>query len=225
MNIAYTLLLVISVAQPPTTGSITGAIRYTGVIPPSQRITLTDGSLLMHNDVVVDAKTKGLRDVVVLLDWKEKTPLDAKAKPVVVDQRDLLFVPRVITVQAGRKVRFENNDSFNHCVGAKSVIAENSFNVTTPAGQPYEHQFKAQKNPIPIDCALHSWMRAWIIVAEHPYHAVTDARGAFRIDGVPAGKHKLLLIHPETNYRDAITIDVQAGKTADVAVEWKSLKK
>ena len=219
------LLLLTTLSQPPLTGTVTGAIRYTGAIPPSQRIALTDGQTLLHNDVVVDAKTKGLRDVVVMLDWKEKAPLDPKAKPVVVDQRDLLFVPRVVTVQAGQKVRFENNDSFNHCVDAKSIHPENTFNVTTPAGQPYEHKFKAQKNPIPLGCALHSWMRAWVMVAEHPYHAVTDAKGAFRIDGIPAGKHKLLLIHPDTNYRDSITIEVLTSKTADVAVEWKSLKK
>lgn len=212
-------------ARAQSTGTITGAIRYTGAIPPSVRVTLTDGQVILHNDVVVDAKTKGLRDVAVMLDWKEKIAADAKAKPVVIDQRDSLFVPRVVTVQEGQKVRFENNDLYNHAVNAQSIHAENVFNVTTPAGQPYEHKFKWQKNPIPIGCVLHSWMRAYVVVAQHPYHAVTDAQGKFRIDNVPPGTHKLSMIHPDTNYRAAQAVEVQAGKTAEVLVEWKALKK
>ena len=61
---------------------------------------------------------RGLRDVAVMLDWKEKIPADANAKPVAIDQRDMQFWPRVVTVQEGRKVRFENNDLYNHAVSA-----------------------------------------------------------------------------------------------------------
>jgi plastocyanin len=211
--------------QQASTGHVRGTIRYTGALPPDRRITLTDGQVIVHNDVVVEAKTKGLRDVAVILDWKEKVPADAQAKPVVVDQRDMLFQPRVVTVQEGRKVRFENNDLYNHAVSAQSVHAENVFNVTTPAGQPYEHKFKWQKNPIPIGCVLHSWMRAYVIVAQHPYHAVSDVHGVFRIDDIPAGKHSLMLVHPDTNHRAKVEVEVQAGKTAEVTVEWKELKK
>lgn len=212
-------------AQPPATGTIAGTIRYTGELPPSERVTLTDGQVILHNDVVVHAKTKGLRDVAVVLDWKTKVPADAKTKPVLIDQRDQLFVPRVVTVQEGVKVRFENNDANNHGVSAESIHPENTFNLTTPAGQPYEHKFKAQKNPIPIGCSLHSWMRAHVIVAPHPYHAVTNAEGKFTIDRVPASKHSLLLVHPDTNHRATVDVEVRAGATAEVAVEWKKLKK
>ena len=62
-------------AQEPLTGTIAGTIRYVGVVPPSQRITLTDGQVTLHNDIVVDAKTKGLRDVALTLDWKTRSAL------------------------------------------------------------------------------------------------------------------------------------------------------
>jgi plastocyanin len=230
MNVFRSLLLLSTVAasgafaQGPATGAIAGTIRYVGVVPPSQRVALTDGQILLHNDIVVHPKTKGLRDLAIVLQWKEKAPLDAKAKPVVVDQRGMLFVPRVVTVQEGQKVRFENNDLYNHGVSAQSIHEQNAFNMTTPAGQPYEHKFKAQKNPIPIGCALHPWMRAYVIVAPHPYHAVTNAEGNFRLDHVPAGEHTLLLVHPDTNYRETISVEVQAGQTAKVLLEWKKLK-
>ncbi|MBM3992835.1 MAG: hypothetical protein FJ303_01565 [Planctomycetes bacterium] len=221
LNIVIAALLA---AQAPATGTIAGTVRYVGVVPPDERVTLTDGQVILHNDVVVHPKSKGLRHVAVVLDWKTKVPADANAKPVLIDQRDLQFLPRVVTVQEGVKVRFENNDAFNHGVSAESIHPENTFNLTTPAGQPYEHKFKAQKNPIPIGCSLHRWMRAYVFVAPHPYHAVTSADGKFMIERVPPGKHTLLLVHPDTNYRDTITIEVRAGMTTDAAVEWKKLK-
>jgi plastocyanin len=217
--------LILAAVQPPPVGTIAGTIRYVGDVPPSRRIMTVDGVTFVHNDVVVQAKTKGLRDVIVLLDWKENVLADAKAKPIVIDQRDMLFSPRVVTVQEGRKVRFENNDTCNHAVDAQSVHRENVFNVTTPMGQPFEFKFKAQKNPIPIGCAIHPWMRSWILVAAHPYHAVTDADGKFQIERVPAGKHAILLIHPDTNYRESVQVEVQAGKTAEMKLDWKVLKK
>ena len=67
-------------AQTPTIGTITGTIRYVGDLPASERVMLTDGQVILHNDVVVHAKTKGLRDVAVVLDWKTKVPADAKAR-------------------------------------------------------------------------------------------------------------------------------------------------
>lgn len=213
----------IASAQPPT-GSITGTIRYTGVVPPNTRIMTTDGNTIMHNDIVVHPKTKGLRDVIVLLEWKEKTAADAKAAPVLIDQKDMVFLPRVVTVHEGRKVRFENSDNCNHCVDARSVVEGNSFNVATQMGQPYEHRFKAQKNPIPIGCILHNWMRAHVLVVPHPYHAVTAADGRFTVASVPVGKHTLHLIHPDTNHRETIAVEVHKDRAAEVSVEWKKVK-
>ena len=212
-------------AQSPGTGTIAGTVRYVGMTPPSQRIMTTDGQTLVHNDVVVHPRSKGLRDVAAVLEWKGKVPADAKAKPVLLDQKGMIFAPRVVTANEGQIVRYENNDHSNHGVSAASIHAENTFNITTGAGAAFEHKFKAQKNPIPIGCALHSWMRAYVIVAPHPYHAVTDAAGKFTIPNVPAGKHALVLIHPDTNWRETVQVEVVAGKTAESFVEWKSLKK
>lgn len=225
--LCFALTAATASAQPAGQGTIAGVIRYTGEVPPSQRIMTTDGAIIMHNDIVVDKKSKGLRDVIVVLDWKDKVPAEAKAKPkpIVVDQIGMIFIPRVVTVTEGQKVHFENSDNCNHCVDAKSVLSENSFNVGSPMGKAYVHAFKAQKNPIPIGCVLHPWMRAYVLVAHHPYHAVTAADGTFKIDAVPAGKHTLQFIHPDTNYRQSMTVEVQAGKTAPLELEWKSLKR
>jgi plastocyanin len=229
MKLLHVILVLLVIAgegpiawpQSSRAGAIAGTIRYLGEVPPSQRILTSDGATIVHNDIVVHPKSKGLRDVVAVLEWKEKIPADAKAKPVVVDQREMVFVPRLVTAREGQTVRFDNSDMCNHIVQSASIHAENLFNRTSP----YEHKFKAQKNPIPIGCPLHPWMRAWVMVLPHPYHAVSDAQGKFRIEQVPAGKHTLLLIHPDTNYRETVHVEVQPGKTAEIALDWSKLKK
>lgn len=55
-------------------------------------------------------------------------------------------------------------------------------------------QFKTPEI-IRVECDLHSWMRAWVVVAEHPYYAVTDEQGAFTLGNVPAGRHTLEVRH------------------------------
>ncbi len=38
-------------------------------------------------------------------------------------------------------------------------------------------------------------MSAYIVVAEHPYYALTDANGEFTLDDVPPGPYRLRLWH------------------------------
>jgi plastocyanin len=206
-------------------GTIAGVIRYTGDVPPAMKITVSDGSTLEHRDLLVDPKTRGLRYVVAVL---EDAPAQAQvkdAKPVLVDQRDWIFLPRVVAVRHGQAVRFDNSDLVNHSVMAVSTLPANQFNAIAGPGQPVRHTFALQKAPIQIGCALHPWMRAWVYVIPHPWFAVSDEQGGFRIANVPPGKYTLLLVHPDTKLRAKCTVAVEAGKAAQVEIEWKGTKR
>jgi hypothetical protein len=141
-----------------------------------------------------------------------------------VDQVDWVFKPRVAVVQHGRPVRFDNSDAVNHSVMAISRVKENQLNSFTAPGVPLVHTFKPQTGPVIIGCSLHPWMRAWIYVVEHPWFAVSDAEGRFRIDLVPPGKYKLLLVHSDSKLREERSVEVKAGQTANVRVEWDKVK-
>src|SRR5262249_49637494 len=156
---------------------------FTGEVPPAKKIMTSEGLTLLHHDLVVDGKTKGLRYVVAILENAQ--PKLKKAKSVLVDQRDMVFLPRVVAIQHGQKVCFENNDRCNHSVMAVSDVEANEFNRVAGPNQPIEHVFELQKGPVLIGCSLHSWMRAWVYVVPHPWFAVSDTAGAFRIERVP----------------------------------------
>lgn len=54
----------------------------------------------------------------------------------------------------------------------------------------------------------------------HPWFAVSDAQGEFKIEGVPPGKYTLWLRHPDTGHQDRRAVEVTAGKTTQVKIEW-----
>jgi plastocyanin len=203
-------------------GEVTGVVLFTGKVPPPIEITATDGSRIKHSDLVVDPKTKGLRHVVAVLEDAPAMPKLKKADAVLLDQRDMLFLPRVVAVQHGQPVRFENNDLFNHSVMASSTVKENEFNIFVAPSRPHEHAFSLQKHPIQIGCSLHPWMRAWVYVVPHPWFAVTDEKGQFTIKGVPRGKYTLLVRHCDTGKMERQQVLVSSGKKTELKIEWSN---
>jgi len=48
---------------------------------------------------------------------------------------------------------------------------------------------------VKLKCDVHQWMFAYAGVQSHPYFAVTDADGNFKIADVPAGSYTLTAYH------------------------------
>jgi plastocyanin len=181
--------------------------------------------MIDHYDLVVDAKSKGLRWVIAALEDAPPQPkLQDGEEPVVIDQKNMLFIPRVVAVQHGRPVRFDNSDSINHGVSIFSRVKENELNVFVTAKDPVTKSFVAEKAPLRIGCALHPSMTAWLYVAPHSWVAVTGEKGAFAIKDVPPGKYTLWLQHPDTAVQERRQVEVLAGQKVETAVEWKESK-
>jgi plastocyanin len=207
------------------TGTIQGVVRFTGVVPPARQLPTGDGGMIEHHDLVVDPRTKGLRWVIAALEDAPAQPkLEGGGPPVVIDQKDMLFLPRVTAVRHGRPVRFDNSDPFNHSVTIFSAVKENELNVFVTARDPVTKAFAAEKAPLRIGCALHGSMTAWLYVAPHPWAAVSDEKGAFVLKDVPPGKYTLWLRHPDTGLQERRSVEVRVGQKVEVAVEWKEAK-
>jgi plastocyanin len=131
-----------------------------------------------------------VRNAVV---WLQTPPPGASwpAAPVKVemDQKSCVFVPHVVLVPAGGTVEFLNSDRLLH--NLHSVSKENpSFNRTQSKGRAIPIAF-AKPEIVQINCDLHSWMRAWVVVADHPFYALTNEAGEFSLPSVPPGKYTL----------------------------------
>src|SRR5262245_53695751 len=170
-------------------GTIKGTVRLAGESVEVKKLTVTVdqavcGTIKDAEDVVV-SPDMGLRNVVVSL---VTPPPDAKwsvAPAVQMDPEQCVFVPRVIVVPVGGTVEFLNNDRLRH--NLHSASTDNPpFNRTQPKARTISIGFR-RPEIVRIDCDLHPWMRAWVVVAEHPYYAVTNERGEFALENVPPG--------------------------------------
>jgi len=73
---------------------------------------------------------------------------------------------------------------------------------------------------IPVKCNQHGFMSAFIVVAQHPYYAVTDEAGTFQFRDVPPGTYTLEVWHEKLGKQQQ-KVTVEAGKTAAVELTYK----
>ena len=129
------------------------------------------------------------RDTVVWLD----APSAGAAAPrpdtprVVLDQRNLTFIPHVLVVRVGTTVDFPNNDRVFHNVF--SFRDGKRFDLGMyPVGTMRRVLFD-QPGLSRIFCNIHPNMAAYVLTVNSPYFARADDTGAFTIAGVPPGTY------------------------------------
>ena len=116
-----------------------------------------------------------------------------------------------------------NDDGIAHNLHTLSV--ENpSFNRLQPG---IKKRMITKKNDlvipeiIRIKCDRHGWMKAWIIVADHPHHAISDQEGSFQISGIPPGTYTVQFWH-ETLGIASREVTVETGADTKVSVAFKA---
>ena len=92
--------------------------------------------------------------------------------------------------------------------------------MVAPNGQ-FESTLKPEARPMEVQCDIHSWMKAYLMVFDHPFFATTGTDGSFEIKGVPAGDQKLVVWQKTIGYvtpgRGAgMPVSVKAGEVTDV---------
>ena len=126
-------------------------------------------------------------DTVVWLDARNAPPT-ANRPRVVLDQRNLSFVPKVLVVQTGTMVDFPNNDRVFHNVF--SFRDGRRFDLGLyPVGSVKRVLFD-RPGLSRVFCNIHPNMAAYVMTVDTPYFSQSDDAGAFTIAGVPAGSHK-----------------------------------
>jgi len=198
-------------------GTIKGHVRFTGPATEQKTLPVTTDQYVCGKEKdaedLVLSPDKGIRNAVV---WLRSAPAGAKRETssalVSLDQKQCVFTPRVIVVPVGATAEFLNSDRLLHNIHSQSKGNPN-FNRTQPKGRTIPITF-TKPEIIRIDCDLHPWMRAWVVVAEHPFYAVTGAGGEFALGNLPAGPYTLNVWHETLG---TVTKDVTLGE-ADTSV-------
>lgn len=151
-------------------------------------------------------------DAIVWLVGDRLSAAPGRAKPPVLDQRDITFVPRVVPVLVGTTLKIRNSDAILHNV--RTISQENAaFNKVTSGGQKLEEVF-SKPEIIPVVCDMHSQMRAYLVVVPNRYFARAAADGSFVIPNIPPGKYELVAWH-ELFGPTSAEVEVTRGTTTN----------
>jgi plastocyanin len=131
----------------------------------------------------------------------------------VMDQRNETFVPHVLAVVTGTTVDFPNSDKFYHNVFSLSKIRRFDLGRYA-AGHSQSVRFD-RPGIVRVFCDIHSHMNAFILVFSHPFFAITDDEGRYRIDNVPPGSYSLVAWNEGTS-SDPKTAALAEGGNAEL---------
>ena len=127
--------------------------------------------------------------MVVWIEGGDAAP--AGARKVVLDQRNLEFVPRLLVVPVGTSVEMPNSDRVFHNVF--SYHNGKRFDLGLyPAGTRKIVTFD-QPGVSRVFCNIHPTMAAYVVAVPSTRFAVTGGDGRFAIDGVARGAQTYFL--------------------------------
>lgn len=228
----YTLTVLLAAgAFAAQAGDITGKITLKGTPPPERVVThlkedancgplRTDEPMTRFYVVGADA---GLGDVVVYLEGITGKSTGPSAKPILIDQVGCEYLPYIAAAQTGQRVLVKNSDPILHNVHTTPKVPGNKeVNRAQLAGAPdLTFVFDKPEEFIRFKCDVHPWMFTYVSVFDHPYFAVSDKDGKFKIADVPPGKYKLVAHHRRAGKVEQ-EIEVKDGAvTANLTLEAK----
>jgi hypothetical protein len=209
-----------------TAGDVTGKVTLKGTPKPEQEIDLGPmcGPLATKKHTTrhyVVGKDGGLANVFVYLK-KEGLKAPPQGEAPVLDQVECMYEPYIMGVVTGQKFKVRNSDALLHNVHATPKVNK-EFNLGQPLkGQVNEKSFDSAEVLVRMKCDVHQWMFAYIGVLDHPYFAVTDADGKYKISGVPDGKYTLVAYHLKSHgaagMGETKEIEVKGGAMQDFTV-------
>ncbi len=126
--------------------------------------------------------------------------LQVPITPVVIQQLDREFVPRVTVVPVGARISLPNNDAVPHSVYSFSAAKQFEFEVYVGSSPQVLTLDKA--GIITLGCNIHDWMVGYVVVVDTPFAQSTDARGAVSFANVPEGDYELRVWHPQQKAGD-----------------------
>jgi hypothetical protein len=223
-------------------GTISGIVKFVGSAPKLEPIKVlkdqdTCGDAVPTEVLIINPQNQGLKNAVIYLEQVEKGKKVAMDE-VVLDNTKCQFAPHVLVVPKKIKLPVKNSDPILH--NTHSFLGEGTvFNLALPLqGQVLEREIK-KSGVIRVQCDAHVHMSAWILALEHPYFAVTDENGNFKITTVPPGNYKIIAWHepwkpgevdkggrlhyePESGVTVASDITVPAKGEVQVSFEFSS---
>ncbi|PIQ97479.1 MAG: hypothetical protein COV67_03995 [Nitrospinae bacterium CG11_big_fil_rev_8_21_14_0_20_56_8] len=188
------LLTFLAIPGIAFSGTIQGAAQYTAKFTPPAPIKTGKfkkacGDEIPNQSLIVNGT--GLQNVVVSIEGKVRGGKPGKYH---IDQKNCRYEPHVIALMKESELVIHSSDPINHNIHTYSFENDPINVMFTPGQDDFTQEFE-EPEIIKVECDLHHWMTAWIVVTENAYFAVSDRDGKFTIPDLPPGKYTLTAWH------------------------------
>ena len=189
-------------------GTFSGRVVFKGVAPspkvmydkgkaPKESDVCSASGAIMDESLLIGADN-GIANVFIYLD---KPPAGFQVTPVTetvaFDQKNCTFLTHAVIYRVGQPIQIindddvphntknspEKNDQFGPTIGKKDRVGETVI---------YK---KPENKPVGVKCDFHAWMSAYHLPISHPFGAVTDKDGNFKIENLPPGNYEFKIWH------------------------------
>ena len=206
------------VIQVSDGGTISGSVRWEGPQPKVPRLPITknpdvcdpDATKIRDLERLVIASNGAVANTVVYLkNVGAGKAMDLPELRQHLDQHACRYIPHIFLVPQGAKFQLKSSDPVLHTVHM-SGAANNNIPF------PFQDQFVEiplqRLGVVDLKCnAGHVWMNAEVLVVKHPYYAVTDGDGNFRLSDIPPGQYEIEAWHEGWKIvREESVLDVAA---------------
>ena len=227
--LGFVLLLAACGPKTPEPGvRVTGRVEYSGARRETKIVSMeaeADCEKLhaktVEEQLIAVAADGGLANAFVYIQsgLEGKTFAPATGS-VMLEQKGCQFVPRVLALRTGQTLAVRNADPVSHNI--HPTPRENrDWNQQQPPGAPdLQRRFARPEIMVPVKCNVHNWMRTYIGVLDHPFLAVTDAKGEFAWPDLPSGQYTLAVWHESLGSLTQ-TLTVAPGVSAAVTLRYR----
>jgi hypothetical protein len=199
-------------------GAISGTVKWSGPAPKSPKLPIT------KDPSVCDPDSHKVRDlerlevgsdggvantVVFLKNITQGKAMDLPDARQHLDQKGCRYVPHIMLIPQGGSLDAKSSDPVLHTVHMTGAA---SNNIPFPMQNQVISMNLPRAGVVELKCnAGHVWMNAEILIVKHPYYAVTDEHGFFKLTDVPPGEYEIEAWHEGwQNMSEESVLDVAA---------------
>ena len=183
-------------------GTIEGTVKWVGPVPKAPKLPIS------KDPQICDPESEKTRDlerllvgpdrgvantVIYLVDISQGKAMDLPESRRMLDQKHCRYVPHILLVPQDGTLKMKSSDPTLHTIHMTGAA---SFNLPFPFQNQYIDRQMKENGVIEMKCnAGHVWMNGYTMVVPHPYFAVTDDAGHYRLTNVPPGSYRIQAWH------------------------------
>lgn len=183
-------------------GRISGTVKWSGPVPRGLDFPVTKDPQICDPDsrkttdlerLIVGPEGGLANTVVYLKKISSGKNFDLPAQRRHLDQKHCRYIPHILLVPQNAALSMQSSDATLHTVHMDGAA---TFNLPFPFVNQVTSRTMSSPGLVHLRCnGGHVWMNAEMMVAPHPYYAVTDESGKFEFTDVPAGTYQIVAWH------------------------------